>query len=139
MSKPLPVMVLGYAPPGTMPLNLGTQTIRRGLIYKGSSRLSAAHSLAVTRTSLSFTSGGFSSMIPLQIRFKAASTIRISQEPSNSLATGYTDTGSNSWTEWENCFDCYQYGRKMFARAISQGAPLQYEVQATRRVAVGSQ
>ncbi len=138
MSKPLPVMVLGYAPAGTMPLNIGTQTIRRGLIYKGSSRLSAAHSFAATRTSLSFTSGGFSSMIPLQIRFKVAASLRLSQEPSNSLATGYSGTSSSTWSEWENCFDCYQYGRKMFARQDSAGA-VQYEVQATRRVAVGSQ
>ena len=132
-------MLLGYAPSGTQGFNMGTQTIRRGLVFKGTSRLSAAQSLATTRTSIRFSSGAFASLMPLQVRYKTNATLRISQEPSNSLASGYGDTASAVWTEWENCVDCYLFNRPMFGRASVQGAPLLFEIQAVRRVANGAQ
>lgn len=141
MSDPMPVMILAYAPSGTAPVMIGTQTIRRGLTFKNAVRLSGVTSFSAgAATSITFTSAGFSSMMPLQIRFKVAGTLRISQEPApgSSLTTAYSEYASNTFTEWENCADCYLYGRKMFARQGSAGA-VQYEIQAVRRIANGAQ
>lgn len=138
----MPVMVLGYAPAGTSTMPIpGMQTIRRGLTFKNAVRLSGVTSFSTgAATSITFTSAGFSSMIPLQIRYKVPATLRISQEPApgSSLTTAYSEYASSTFTEWENCLDCYLFGRKMFGRQGSAGA-VQYEIRAARRVAVGAQ
>ncbi len=135
MSKPMPVMILGYAPSGTMPLPFGSRRRRSGLIYKGSSRLSGAASLLTTRTSLRFTSGAFTSTIPLLIRFRTGATLRLSQEPNSSLVTGYGETPSNTWSEYEEVLDLYKEGRPLFARS-GAAVTLQYEIVCLKRVAV---
>lgn len=133
MSKPEPVMLLGYNPSGHAPVPMiGTRTERGYLLFKGSSRNSGTNSFAATRTSVRFTSGVLGSLIPLRARFKAPATVRLSQQPATSLVTFFSETPSNTWTEWENVSDLYYQGRALLGRQSVAGA-LQWELQCAKR------
>lgn len=133
MGFPLPTMTLCFAPSGTAPLPIiGTRTERGLLLFKGAARNSGTNSLATTRTSLRFAASVLGSLIPLRIRFKAAATIRLSQQPSSSLVSFFSETPSNTWTEWENVYDLYLQARPMFGRG-SVATGLQFEMQVAKR------
>lgn len=132
MGMGTPNMILAYAPSGHAVVPIGTRTERGLLLFKGAARNSGTNSLATTRTSIRFTSGTLGSLIPLQIRFKVAATLRLSQQPASSLVSFFSETPSNTWTEFENVYDLYRQGRPMFGRQ-SVAAGLQFEMICVKR------
>lgn len=139
MSDPMIVLPMALqTAPNSVPIQMGWTVRRDGLWFRNAKRPSMKHSLLATRTSITLSSatslsnGAFNSLIPLKMRFRAPRTVRFSVGENTSLTSltfGYTNTTSNSFTDWFECHQMFLNGVKMFAQHPAGGScPFEYEI-----------
>lgn len=144
MSDPVMVLPLAYQPaPNAVPMPVAWIVRRDGLWFRNGKKPSLRNSLAATRTSITISSatsvgnGVWSSLVPVEMRFRVASgriRYNIGENTSlTSLTFGYTDVASGTWSEWEPVHRMLLDGRKMFAQAPAGAGAFQYEIRCARK------